>query len=235
MEYYYEEIERENEIAMTKSGSQIGQPGHHLRRKITPRTRTSPSKPVLQSIEVDLLTTQNESNESPCIGRKRKTKSQPPRPKRHKRNLDKSYKPKIDQDDEDRNNVIRSERTKQHSTTSPTPSRKRRGSIYKDSGEKSSDDEDDGKQKSKKRLRCSSPTPSPKRQKRDNDDDDEAGTSTDPPAKNTRAAWKIRRALLSTTSSKRNSEKSKPQTTTTPKSKSKSKMTIRGISPFFVF
>lgn len=212
----------------------VDRPGRGPRRKRTPRTRVGPSKAVRQSIEVNSFTTKNDYNHSP---RKRNAESQQPPSKRRKRNLDKSYNPKHDRDDEDENCMFQGEQTKRYSTTTPPSSRKRRGSVYKDPGEYSSDNESDGKKKGRKRFKGSSPTPLSKRQKKDHDggDDDGAGSPTNPPAKNTRASWKIRRALVSTTTSHENSEKSKPQTTTTPKGKGKAKKTIQGILPIPIF
>jgi hypothetical protein len=210
----------------------VGQPGRGHHGNKTSRIRADPSEAIRQSIEVDSSTKNDYNQGGPSNARKRKAASQPPLPKRRKRNPDKSYNPENDRDDEDENGMNKGKRTKHHSTATPPSSRKRRSSVYKDLGENSNDDEDDGKKKGRKRLKSSSPIPPPKRQKRDQDDDDRAGPSTDPPAKNTRASWKIRKALLSAQSSHENSEKSKPKATATSKDKGKTGKAMQGILPF---
>ena len=219
MEYYQEQIAREKNRAETKSTSRLGQPGSGHHGNKTSRTRAGPSETIRQSIAVDSSTTKNDYNQvGPNNARKRKATSQPPPSKRRKRNPDKSYNPENDHDDEDENGINKGKRTKPHPTATPPLSRKRGSSEYKDFEEKNSDDEDDNK-KGRKRLKSSSPIPPPKRQKKDYDDDDESG----PPAKNTRASCKIRKALLSAKSSNENSEKSKPKPKATAKSKGKGK------------
>lgn len=236
MKHYQDEIESEKDRTTAKGNHRAGQPAHGPRRRSMSPTQAGPSKAVRRSVEVDSLTTKNDDEQGGAsIGRKRKTTSQPPPSKRRKPNPDKLYSPQNDEVSEDENTKNGGKRNKRNSTASPPSSRRRRGSVYKDSGEPSSDNEDDGKKKGRKRLKRSSPASPPKRQKKDHDGDDEAGLLTDPPAKNTRGAWKVKKPLLSAKISNENPGNLHFKAATTSKGKGRAKNVMQGILPFPFF